>query len=368
MTVFISHAGADQAAAEALEGVLERRGHFVERDDGEVALAPVEPHDVVIALISRAFAADANKLRLTQRALDAWSAGKLVLVRLDETPAPTGLRDWPIADASVAETRDLAWVDVASAIQKLGGGVAPVSLAPARQRRGGGVVGVLISLLLVAPGLFVIAASASIWLANRIGPTPGGWPELLAGIDSFGRYYGLPPGVTPVLFGAAVLVLLGVLARLALKIFGARKPRIRAARKGGGVYVSAAPEDSARANALVASAREGGAAVEIAASVEQADAILVMCSPAAYQSDRVKRDLFLAERSGKRVTPVFLDAAPPPEDFAYFFAPDSGVALHQAPEGERVRLLAHALGAPAVPSVASATAEETQTGSPAGGA
>ena len=40
MTVFIAHAPADRPAAELLEAALERRGHFVERDDGEVALAP----------------------------------------------------------------------------------------------------------------------------------------------------------------------------------------------------------------------------------------------------------------------------------------------------------------------------------------
>jgi hypothetical protein len=367
MTVFISHAVADLAAAEALEGALERRGHFVERDDGEVALAPIAPHDIVVALISHAFAADANRLRLTQRALDAWSAGRLVLVRLDDAPAPVGLRDWPMADASVAETRDLAWVDVATSVQKLGGGAAPH--APAAARKSGGAVGVLVNLALLAPGLFVVAASVSIWLANRIGPRPGGLPELLAGIDAFGRYYGVPAGITPALFGAALLLMLAVLARVTFRAFGSRGPRRQIAACGDGVYVSAAPEDHARANALIAAAREAGAAVSAAPSIDAAGAVLVMCSASAYKCDQVKRDLFLAERDGKRVTPVFLDAAPPPEDFAFFLAPDAGVALHQTPAPEQARVLAQALGAPSPQTAPHAPLrEESQAGSPAAGA
>lgn len=346
MTVFISHAQADQGAAEALESLLERRGLFVERDDGEVALAPVEPHDIVVALISHGFAADANKLRLTQRALDAWSAGRLILVRLDESPAPIGLRDLPAADASITEARDLAWVDVATSIQKMSGTSAGVAPA-ARPKRKGGPLGILATLALLAPGLFATAASVSIWLANRIGPRPGGWTELVAGIDSFGRYYALPAGVTPILFAAALVLMLAVLGRLLFRVFRGKPRRHPAAPEAGsGLYVSAAAEDRARAASLLEGARAAGAPVgPAAADVASAETVLVMCSPAAYQSDQVKRDLFLAERSGKRVTPVFLDSAPAPEDFAYFFAADAGVALHDAPPDAQSAALARVLGA-----------------------
>lgn len=345
MTVFISHAQADQSAAAALESLLERRGQFVERDDGEVALAPVEPHDIVVALLSHGFAADANKLRLTQRALDAWSAGRLILVRLDETPAPIGLRDLPAADASIAEARDLAWIDVATSVQKMSAAAAGTpSAAPKRK---GGPLGVLVTLALLAPGLFATAASVSIWLANRIGPRPGGWAELMAGIDALGRYYRLPAGVTPVLFAAALVLMLAVLARLLFRV-ARGKPRARHAEAAtqSGLYVSAAAEDRARAAAALEGARAAGAVIDdAAADVASAETVLVMCSPAAYQSDQVKRDLFLAERAGKRVTPVFLDPAPAPEDFAYFLAADAGIALHAAAPGAEGAVLARALGA-----------------------
>ncbi|MDX2277574.1 MAG: toll/interleukin-1 receptor domain-containing protein [Hyphomonadaceae bacterium] len=346
MTVFISHARADLEAAEALESLLERRGQFVERDDGEVALAPVAPSDVVVTLISHAFAADANRLRLTLRALDAWSAGRLLLVRLDEAPAPIGLRDLPSADASVAGTRDLAFVDVATEIQKLAGGADASAAAPGPARRGG-AVGVLVQLALAAPGLFAVAAMVSIWLANRIGPRPGGMPELLAGIEAFGRYYGAPAGVTLGLFGLALALLFGVLARLGLKLARA-KPAAPAAgeRAEGGVFVSAAASDAKRVEALLQAARGAGAKFA-APTLEAAGTVLVMCSSAAYESDQVKRDVFLADRGGKRVRPVFLDAAAPPDDFAYFFAADAGMRLHEVAPAEQGRLLAQALGAAA---------------------
>lgn len=367
MTVFISHAPADQNAAEALESLLERRGQFVERDDGQVALAPVEPHDIVVALISEAFAADENKLRLTLRALDAWSVGRVILARLDGAEAPIGLRDLPVTDASEVDARDGAWADVAVAIQKLAGSSEPMT-EPAPAKRGGGLLSVVLHLVLLAPGLFALAASVSIWLANRIGPTPGGMPELVAGIDGFGRAHGLPGGLMPILFAAALLLMIGVLGRLAIRVFrphrkGAQSERVQ------GIHVSAAPQDRARAAALLAGAREAGAMPGAAASISAAEAVVVMCSAAAYQSDAVKRDLFLAERGGKRITPIFLDAALPPEDFSYFFAADAGVALHQAPAAEQARLLAQALGASARESEPAAPAvHESQSGPPAAGA
>ena len=84
---------------------------------------------------------------------------------------------------------------------------------------------------------------------------------------------------------------------------------------------------------------------DMAAAIEAANTVLVMCSPAAYESDQVKRDVFLAEHGGKRLVPVFLDAAPPPDDFAYFLGGQSGLALHGLSELEQARALAKSLGA-----------------------
>lgn len=354
MTVFIFHAAPDLAAAESLESLLERRGQFVERDNGDVALPPFAERDVAVVLLSRGLVADANKLRLTQRALDAWSVGRLLLARLDDSEPPIGLRDLAMIDASVQETRDLVWIDVATSIQRLSN-AAPGDPAPRPPRKFGGVAAGLAVLGLLAPGLLVTAVLISIWLVNRIGPRPGGLGELLAGVDMFGRYYGLPNGLTPVLFAAALALMFAVLLWLAWKIV-ARGGRASAAAGGDGVYVSAAPEDRAQAEALIAQAQAAGAPAPRAQTVEAAAAILVVCSPAAYRSDQVKRDLFMADRNGKRVLPLFLDSAPPPEDFAYFFSADAGIALHQHEGARQAHILAAALGAPAQQAAAPAAA------------
>ena len=52
MTVYLAHAPADTDAAEALEKVIERRGQFVELDDGQTAMRPIQASDVFVLLVS----------------------------------------------------------------------------------------------------------------------------------------------------------------------------------------------------------------------------------------------------------------------------------------------------------------------------
>ncbi|MBK6703454.1 MAG: hypothetical protein IPG56_06580 [Caulobacteraceae bacterium] len=111
------------------------------------------------------------------------------------------------------------------------------------QAKRGGALGALLFPILLLPGLLAIAASASIWLANRIGPTPGGWPELIAGIDGFGVRYGLPGGVTPWLFALSIALFVAVIGLIVAGLSrratpasdstrSAPKPRARGPRTG----------------------------------------------------------------------------------------------------------------------------------------
>jgi DNA-binding response OmpR family regulator len=63
MTVYVAHAPADREAAEALEKFLERRGQFVELDDGQTALRPVQQSDVVVLLVSPPPVSGSNNAR-----------------------------------------------------------------------------------------------------------------------------------------------------------------------------------------------------------------------------------------------------------------------------------------------------------------
>jgi hypothetical protein len=116
MTVFVAHAPANKEVAEAVEKHLERRGHFVELDDGQTAMRPVQQNDVVVLLLSKDFVFAITRLRLEQRALDAWADGRLVVVKLDHGIAPVGLRDLPAIDASFEAQREFKWIEVANAV------------------------------------------------------------------------------------------------------------------------------------------------------------------------------------------------------------------------------------------------------------
>jgi hypothetical protein len=392
MTVFLAHAPADRQTAEALEKVIERRGQFAELDDGHTAMRPVGSGDVLVLLVSQALTFATARLRLEQRALDAWAAGRLVLVKLDHGIPPVGLRDLPAIDASFEAAREFKWNEVADAVRDALRAPAPPRDAddgesdepappPAptyqhSQSKGGGILGIVLPALLTLPGLLAVAATVSIYLVNRIGPTPGGWPELVSGIDAFGGRYGLPAGVTPWLFGAAIALLVGVIAMVIVRIFALPNteapelrrtmPRPRASRvkppASDAVFVSYARANDMTVLPLVEAAKRAGRkfwldqqgisagdgwAGEIVRAIKAAGGVVVMCSNAAFESDHVKREIYLADRYKKRLVPVFIEQAEPPEDFEYFFAGVQALKLFETPEEERPEALVRVLGAAA---------------------
>lgn len=382
MTVFIAHAPADAETAEALENFLERRGQFVERDDGQVALRPVTPHDTMVLLVSNNLLFAQMRLRLEQRALDAWAEGRLILVKLDHSIAPVGLRDLPSIDASFVQQREFKWQDVANAIREkartgpAGQGAPAEGRAPPRKKSGGGDMGgAVLQILLALPGLAAIAAGVAIWLAGRIGPSPGGWRGVLAGVDAFGVRYGAPEGVAVWAFAAAIALTLLVLAAfIARALFRGGKepapapieieadaaPAPAALQSDDQVFVSYARANQAVVLPVVEGAKQAGRkfwldqqgltvggegwAGEIVRAIRGAAGVVVMCSKAAFESDHVKREVYLADRYRRRLIPVFIEDAEPPEDFEYFFAGIQHVKLYETPEGERPQALAAVLG------------------------
>lgn len=338
MTVFVTYAPADQAAAEELENFIERRGQFAQLDDGQAAQRPVTGADVVVLLLSAHFLAAPTRLRLEQRALDAWAEGRLVLVKLDDAAAPVGLAD--LASIAAPEAaREAGWAEVSDRVGVLLRQAPAPADAPAGRRRGSSVLWAFGLSLMALPGLLALAALAAIWLVNRIGPAPGGWAELMGGIEAFGLRYGVPTSITPWLFALALALTLGAgLAALARR--AARAPRRAAAAPA--LYVSYARANAPLAQPLVAAAWAGA----FTRSIGEAAAVMVLCSKAAFESDEVKRAIFLADRARKRLLPVFIEAAEPPEDFEYFFAGVQSVNLFETPESDRAAVLARALGAP----------------------
>lgn len=379
MTVFIAHAPADRAAAEALEKVLERRGQFVELDDGTVALRPVQTGDALVLLVSQALANATARLRLEQRSLDAWADGRLVLVKLDAALAPVGLRDLPAIDAGDEAQRDAGWSDAADAVRAAlvpsaparsadmaapapPRAPAPSARAPARNWRA-----LILAPLLALPGVAAIAVLASIWLVNRIGPAPGGWPELRRGVGAFGARFGLSPGATEIAFAAAIALTLAVVAVWLARLFArpkaaepaARAPAPAPVRQTDALFVSYARANESVVLPVIEAAGQAGRrfwldrhgvvagdgwAGEIVRAIRGAAGVLVMCSKAAFESDHVKREIYLADRYKKKLVPVFIEPAEAPEDFEYFFAGVQPLNLFEKPEAERSQALMNALG------------------------
>lgn len=368
MTVYVAHAPADREVAEGLERLLERRGQFVELEDGETAPRPLQFADAVVALISKETPFSPTRLRFEQRALDAWAEGRLVLIKLDQHIPPVGLRDLPAVDASFVARREFTWNEVATLVQE------KLSRPPALQaeesapdeaqpppplkkkRRGPGL---LTSLALMIPGVMALAATGSIWLANRIGPVPGDFDDLRAGIDALGAHYWLPAGVAEWLFIAAW----GLMAYALVNLIGlARQPKaVQPAPAQDALFVSYARANAAQVLPVIDGAAQGGGkfwldregigagenwAAQIVRAIRGAPGVMVMCSQAAFESDHVKREVYLADRYHKRLFPVFIEEAAPPEDFEYFFADVQPLNLFETPEAERSEALLRVLGAP----------------------
>lgn len=383
MTVFLAHAPANRTSAEGLEKFLERRGQFVELDDGHTAMRPVQPADVLVMLLSKDLAFAPTRLRLEQRALEAWAQQRLIVVKLDKGVAPVGLRDLPSIDASLQAKREFTWAHVANAIREraqvrpLASEAAPASPTPiASKKPHRGVHGALVALglfVLAIPGLLVAAALASIWLVNRIGSQPGGFAELVAGVDALGARYGLPPIAIELGFGLALLATLVIIGVFIARSLAKPKPKREvsqasaaavageaAAAPNNAVFVSYARANAAAVVPVIEGAKSSGGvfwmdekniatgdgwAGEIVRAIRGAADVVVMCSKAAFESDHVKREIYLADRYKKRLVPVFIEEATPPEDFEYFFAGVQFLKLFETPEAERPQALVAALGA-----------------------
>lgn len=386
MTVYLAHAPADRDAAEALEKVIERRGQFVELDDGQVAMRPIQASDVFVLLVSQALLFATARLRLEQRALDAWADGRLILVKLDNGIAPVGLRDLPAIDASFEAQREFKWNEVADAIREK----IRASL-PAPPASEGGVAGRVRSklrtdddddgrpnwwlrLMLLIPGLWALAVSGAIWLANRIGPTPGGLTELRQGIDGYGMRNGLPGGVTEWVFVGAILLTLAVIVTSIAKLVRSPPTRSEAPISDAEQSPASAPPPKPTDTVFVSYARanqddvlpvidgatkagrkfwvdqQGGVSAgdgwagEIVRAIRSAGGVVVICSKAAFESDHVKREIYLADRYSKKLVPVFIEQAEPPEDFEYFFAGVQALKLFETPEAERPAAFMRVLG------------------------
>jgi hypothetical protein len=322
-----------------------------------------------------------HRLQMEKRALEAWADDRLIFVKLDQHFAPVGLRDLAFIDASFEPQRDhVAWADVAKQAQahrtgkppqaelERGEEGAPHAPRPPAAKRGGPWFGILAMLAILA-GAGAGAVVAAVWLTTRIGSSPGTFADVVRGVNQFAARYGAPESAGVWIVGGAF-----ALALVAIALVFTRKPAGAPAKKRAEAPASAAPAPApaqydavfvsyARANAPIvlpiceAVKKQGnhlwldqegigageGWAGEIVRAIRTVKGVAVMCSHAAFESDHVKREIYLADRYKKRLLPVFIEDASPPEDFEYFFAGVQWLKLHETPEAERGAAMARAL-------------------------
>jgi hypothetical protein len=408
MFVFIAHAEADQAAADDLKAFLKSRGLVTETETGARGFRHLQASDVVVALWSQKSVFGAHRMMMERRMLDAWADGRLVLVKLDHGFLPVGLRDLPTIDASFESGRQLGvWPQVERAAREamnralvesqdrpkgVGSGgssgsgpeaeerwsisrskaapsPAPGAPSPqatrpaprieisedevaAKAQRGSPLIGLMI----------IVAVAALGWAA---------WESLQAPTGEGSTLTYVAYGVA----GLGLLLLLIVIAqaarppvRVKAKKAEAPAPATEAApaaefaapKSAATLFISYAHADNAAVTPVVDVVKANGRDVwidktglqtgdswagEIVRAIKGAGGIMVMCSKHAFESDHVKRELYLADRYKKPLAPVFLEAAQPPEDFEYFFAGVQWLELYKLPEADRPAAIGRALSA-----------------------
>lgn len=296
MFAFIAHADADKAVADELKAFLKLRGIFSETETGVRGFRRLQSGDVVIALWSDKSAFHRHRMQIEKRMLEAWANGRLVLVKLDHSFLPVGMRDLPAIDATFVETRKLvAWADVERAAREA------MKTAQAKNSE----------VFWNSPPPAKVERSREA-AKKREGGGGSGVPV--------GQAVDAPPGDV-------------VFISYSHADDAAVEPVVAVVEKSGrDVWID--KKDVATGD---------GWAGEIVRGIKGAKGVMVMCSPHAFQSDHIKREVYLADRYKKPMLPVFLADAKPPEDFEYFFAGLKGLDLYRIQESDRPNAIVRAL-------------------------
>ncbi|MEQ1756352.1 MAG: toll/interleukin-1 receptor domain-containing protein [Micropepsaceae bacterium] len=312
MFTYIAHAAADQAAADDLKAFLKARGLVAETESGARGFRYLQATDVVIALWSQKSVFGTHRMQMEKRMLDAWADDRLVLVKLDHSFLPVGMRDLTVIDAAMESGRKLAfWPQVERAAREV------INKA-------------------------LVERSEKFWSA----PPPPRTERPAGG-----------------LFGAKKKKA-ATTARNDDTSAAAREPEAATPQEAPPppslVFISYAHTDNAAVEPVVSAVREAGRDVwmdkgginpgenwagEIVRGIKGSKSVMVMCSPSAFESDHIKREVYLADRYKKPMLPVFIADAQPPDDFEYFFAGVQWLELFKLPEADRPTAIGKALAA-----------------------
>lgn len=387
--IYLSHANQDRRITAELSAALAAAGYSTFRNAAELSpvddwqerlLQRVKTARLVLVLWSRHAAYSPWLQPELRLALEAWEADRLLLIRLDASELPVGLRDInhldvPDAAHAAGVTRIVEAVRdrLAKAVPELFGAAGPYDpaaydlgpsppTAPAKRR----IAPTVLALVLVsALGLLAALSSLLLYRTDPISePSPPASMPSPPGGD-----LGPPPSETVApqspdatyqlaLVIGVVVVASGLVGAMAFRLWRRQPPRpvplpAQARHATGGeaphesaLFVSYSRDDGPEVTNLVAALEQSGLSTwldtrrvggerfagPIVQAIRGARACAFMCSASAYSSDHVVRELYLADKYRKPMIPVELEPGPPAADFEYFF---SGLAFVPARSAER---------------------------------
>ena len=445
MRVYLIAAPEDEAEGEKLAEYLKRFGVFIRSEYGKLAYPPAHHGEFTLALWSRNAMMSSRQMMLTNRAIDAWAEGQLVMARLDPGLNPRGLSDLDMVDLGMPSMREHRYHDVLNALRAMqdaqrrarvappsvsappggSGGSGPDDTGEELERRapegsksirtmreaqaraneiedsdmavseeefadrdltaevripppevqakssGGG------SLFVLVPAILLLVFSVIV-LSNSLGPLPD---LSMAGRGELSGVYRIALWVVS---GLGILIALGGIIHVLRRASSTRKPAKAApapvAQPAPQSAASAEPEpvpapepepddtpevfvSYSHSNAdmvlpIVASVEDRGVSIwidreemragqtwagQIVRAIKSAERFCLMCSAQAFESDHVRREVYLADKYGKDMLPVRLDGAEMPEDIEYFLIGRQWIDLTDLSESERAQAIHGAL-------------------------
>lgn len=378
--IYLLALDADAAAAAEVEALLKQRGYQVRRAEEKFAFPPARAQEITLALWSKAVQLSARQILFTNRAIDGWTEGRLIFARLDHCLLPRGLGDVETIDLSFAPARLAAVWKIVEAAQEIDqaldarrreappgereGGPPPApepgaaGLTANSQRRPGGsqfssgaalVVGLVAAaacgslgyLTMPAAPAVLLGGAAIAWggVAGALGGFLGGRPKPAAPEPDLAAAAPAPP---PSESAAAEAAGDGLLAETPPQVF------VSYARSNGEVVYPLVAEVEAAGREVWIDRDELRAGAQwagmIVRAIRDSDTFCLMCSAEAFQSDNVRREIYIADKYKRKLLPVRLDFAPMPEDFEYFLIDRQWLDLSTANPAERADRLKAALG------------------------
>lgn len=452
MRVYLIAAPEDQEEAEKLAEYLKRFGVFIRTEFGQMAYPPAQHGEFTLALWSRNAMMSSRQMMLTNRAIDAWEDGRLVMARMDPGLSPRGLADLDMVDLTFAAAREHRYHDVLNAIRGMEdqrrAALQAAELERAQQELSDTSDREMLSkrsesAMALPPSPDPVSGAADAPKRRASHPAASSTPDLtresaatqskgfpflamvivlmLAGLagfafmtDVFGSgepvrvWDASPPPSDPVIvdprdrvsgetpqwamtsnlmvWGAAIggVILLGLLALILRRSKPSKKaiqapvteeavaevselqpdaeltppaepapsiPAPLAEPEGHDAFVSYSHANAATVLPIIESIEETGLSVwidreemragqnwagQIVRAIKASDRFCLMCSSQAFESDHVRREVYLADKYGKTMVPIRLDEAPMPEDIEYFLIGRQWIDLFALDEDERL--------------------------------